>query len=187
MALKREACERRVYRLAALLTGDPAAACRVAEAVVHAQPDLRRLDSARLDRLTVLRSREMAPAVLVHDAVPAEIAAALARLDAQPREAWVLSDVYGLSLRETARAMDCSSTATSRHLDRARRGLERSLGERLANAAESLQACSATLALPAIYHQRRARRRLARGLLVLAALGALIALLLWGADRISPG
>ena len=54
--LDREACERRVYRLAALLTGNPVAATRVIRAVVGAQPDLRALDDAHMDRLTVLRS-----------------------------------------------------------------------------------------------------------------------------------
>jgi hypothetical protein len=55
----RESCERRVYRLATLLTGNPKLATGVITAVVDAQPDLRRLDSAHMDRLTVLRSREI--------------------------------------------------------------------------------------------------------------------------------
>src|SRR5262245_27370010 len=42
--LDRESCERRVYRLATLLTGDPRAATAVIIRVVDAQPDLRRLD-----------------------------------------------------------------------------------------------------------------------------------------------
>ena len=60
--MERPSCERRVYRLATLLTGDPVAATRVIESVVSAQPDLRRLDNAHLDRLTILRSREINPA-----------------------------------------------------------------------------------------------------------------------------
>ena len=40
--LDRAACERRVYRLATLLTGNPVAATKVITQVVDAQPDLRK-------------------------------------------------------------------------------------------------------------------------------------------------
>ena len=185
MALNREACERRVYRLATLLTGDPAAAARVIEAVVDAQPDLRRLDGTRLDRLTVLRSREVEPGTL--DALAPQAATALAGLPPQPREAWVLTHAYGLSLRDTARAMDCSTTATTRHIEHARQALAERLGDRVKGLGADVRGYSSSLTVPAFYRARRARRLLLRRLLVLAALAAMIAAVLWGVDRISPG
>ena len=81
--LNREACERRVYRLATLLTGNPVAATRVIESVVDAQPDLRRLDNTHMDRLTVLRSRELTPGRLVVETVPPAAAEALTRANGQ--------------------------------------------------------------------------------------------------------
>src|SRR4030095_11058661 len=121
--LDREACERRVYRLATLLTGNPIAATKVIAQVVDAQPDLRNLDSAHMDRLTVLRSREVKPAMLVHELAPPEMAEALANLTPQQREAWVFARVYHVPEREVARAMDCSVTATQRHLELAETAL----------------------------------------------------------------
>lgn len=123
----RTACEQRVYRLATLLTGNATAATRVIRDVLDAQPDLHRLDSAHLDRLTVLRSREVDPGVLRGRGVPA--AGAVAGLRPQEREAWVFAKVYGLSLRDTACAMDCSLTALRRHLELAEAALARVLGE----------------------------------------------------------
>jgi hypothetical protein len=110
------ACERRVFRLAVMLTGSPRAASGVVQRVVASQPGLQRLDSAHMDRLTVLHSRESAHVPLSGEGVPARAAGALAALPGQQREAWVLARVYRLPLRETARAMDCSVTATERHL-----------------------------------------------------------------------
>lgn len=56
----REVCERRAWRLAALLTGDRRSAGWVVARALDAQPDLTRLPDARLDRLVILRSRELA-------------------------------------------------------------------------------------------------------------------------------
>ena len=117
--LDRNACERRVYRLATLLTGNPNAATKVIKAVIGAQPDLRKLDGAHIDRLTVLRSREIKPSRIVSDHVPAEMAAVLAELPSQQREAWVFKHVYRLPPREMARAMDCSARAIDQHLSNA--------------------------------------------------------------------
>src|SRR5688572_23257240 len=105
--LVREACERRVYRLATLLTGNPVAAAGVIAQVMDAQPDLRQLDGPHMDRLTVLRSREIPSAMLVDDAVPVALAQALAGLTPQQREAWILCQVYRTPIREAAKAMDC--------------------------------------------------------------------------------
>jgi hypothetical protein len=155
----RTACERRVYRLATLLTGHPVAATRVISRVVAAQPDLRRLDSARLDRLTVLRSRDIPGGVLADDAVPREAAAALAGLTPQQREAWVLVRVYRTSAREVGRAMDCSVTAMRHHLAAADEAMGVSDGDDIAAA---LREYSLGLDVPEFYRVARRRRRRVR-------------------------
>ncbi|MHC4588034.1 MAG: hypothetical protein ACYTAQ_01560 [Planctomycetota bacterium] len=185
MTLNRAACERRVYRLATLLTGDPVAATRVIEAVVGAQPDVRRLSSARLDRLTVLRSREIEPAGISAAAVGSAAARALADLPGQAREAWVLTHAYRLSLRETSRAMDCSTTATRRHLARADEALAAVLGDAVAGTGEQLRAYSSSLSIPAFYRARRRRRQQIRRVLVALLLAAVIAVVLWAARQVA--
>ncbi len=161
MALNRAACERRAYRLATLLTGDPIRrAVGVLEAVERSQPDLRAIESVRLDRLTILRSREVTAGPLPAEALPADAASALADLAAQPREAWMLIRAYGLPLRETARAMDCSATATRRHIELADRRMAATLdGQGVAGAIEALRAYSKSLRLPDHYVVHRERRR----------------------------
>lgn len=58
---RRDAYERRVWRLAYLLTGaDESAAAALVARVVDAQPDLEGVDTGRLDRLVVLSAREWA-------------------------------------------------------------------------------------------------------------------------------
>lgn len=85
----------------------------VLRAVVTSAVDLVRLDGAHLDRLTVLRAREVA----ARSDAPAEgPLARIAILPMQAREAWTLAEVYGLPAREVARAMDCSTDAIRRHL-----------------------------------------------------------------------
>ncbi len=193
MALDRAACERRAYRLATLLTGDPVAARGVVEAMVRAQPDLRVLDTARLDRLTVLRSREITPCALQADALDADAAGALASLAAQSREAWLLARTYGLTQRETARAMDCSVTATARHVERADDVMSRTLGgpdepcHGVAGAIEALRAYSKSLQLPQQYLARQRRRRRRKQLLAMVLLVALALAVMAIADWLSPG
>jgi hypothetical protein len=185
MTLSRAACELRVYRLATLLTGDPVKATRVIEAVVAAQPDVRRLDSAHLDRLTVLRSREIEPAEIADPAVPPAAAGALARLPGQAREAWVLTHTYQLGLRDTSRAMDCSTTATRQHLEHAEQSLAAALGDAVEIARKRLGAYSMSLSIPAFYRARRRRRAQARRVLVALALAAIIALVMWAARKVA--
>jgi len=188
--LDRAACERRVYRLAVLLTGNPISAVKVIGQVVDAQPDLSKLDSAHLDRLTVLRSREIKAAMLVDDRVPRAVAAWLADLDAQVREAWVFRRVYQLNDREMARAMDCSSQAGLRHLEQA----DRLEAERLAGlaptAAPTLLSYSMQLDVPRFYRmeqRQRQQRRLAWFAIFFAVLAVGIALLLmWWSRPLSP-
>lgn len=183
--LDREACERRVYRLAALLLGDPAAATRAIESVVDAQPDLDCIDSAHLDRLTILRSREIgrsagAAATLVHDAVPLAVAETLAGLPHQSREAWVLARVYRLPPREVARAMDCSTTATDRHLARGDRAMQPAPGDDAPDAAAALLRCSLAIDVPAFYRADRRRRRLRRRVIRIAIAAVTVAALVVG-------
>jgi hypothetical protein len=175
--LDRDACERRVYRLAALLTGNPLAATKVIAQVVDAQPDLGHLDSAHMDRLTVLRSREIAPSSLVSDLVPREMAQALASLTPQQREAFVFGRVYHTPLREMARAMDCSTAATERHVHMADAALHGALGAAADKAASTLLSYSMTLDVPAFHRAARLRRkrmRLAMRVTVLVTLAAII-------------
>lgn len=183
--LDREACERRVYRLATLLTGNPVAATRVIAQVIDAQPDLRGLDSAHMDRLTVLRSREIKPAVVVNDLIPIAVAEALASLTAQQREAWVFSRVYRMDEREMARAMDCSVTATQRHIEQADLHMRDRIGEAAADAPESLRRYSMAIDVPRFYRVDRRRRARTRTALKWLAIGGiavvLAALALWWA------
>nr|MCH8153070.1 hypothetical protein [Planctomycetota bacterium] len=176
--LNREACERRVYRLATMLIGDPVTATRVIEAVVDAQPDLRRLDSAHLDRLTVLRSREMGRATIVDGAVPPAVASALASLPSQQREAWVFTHVYRVPQREMARAMDCSVTATTRHLQLAEAAMAAPAGDAPKMAARALLKYSMSLELPAFWRAQRRRRRTMRRMIVVLVFGLVLLVLI---------
>lgn len=187
MPLQHAACERRVYRLATLLTGDPDAATGVMEAVLRAQPDLRAMQSARLDRLTVLRCREVRSQPLHAEALRGEAARAIASLAAQAREVWLLVRAYGLPLREAARAMDCSVTATTRHLQRADETMAGVLGGGVGGSIEALRAHSKSLQVPAAYLARQDRRRRHRRVLTMVMLLLLALALLAIADVLSPG
>ncbi|TVQ54042.1 MAG: hypothetical protein EA377_06555 [Phycisphaerales bacterium] len=179
----RQACERRVYRLATLLTGNPRLAAGVITVVVDARPDLDRLDSAHLDRLTVLRSREIRPGRLVDPALPDEVAETLASLPPQQREAWVFARVYGMPLREIARAMDCSLKAIERHLDQADRAMEALKSISAEEAAKRLLAFSMRLDVPAFYRIQQRRRRIVRQLLagLVLTLGIALIIVVWRA------
>ncbi len=178
--LDREACERRVYRLATLLTGNPVAATRVIESVVDAQPDLRRLDDTHMDRLTVLRSRELTPGRLVVGTVPPAVCEALALLTSQQREAWVFTHVYRVEMRDAARAMDCSVTATRRHLQVAEDTVAERLGAAVEQAVEALLSYSMALDVPAFYRAARRRRRRRRLLFMIGAVGAALLAIIAG-------
>lgn len=175
------ACERRVYRLATLLTGNPNAATKVIAQVVGAQPDLRRLDSAHLDRLTVLRSREIKPGRIVADGVRSEIAAALAGLSPQQREAWVFAHVYRMDVRDASKAMDCSHIAAERHLAAADDGVLKAVGGSH-GAGAALLKYTMTLDVPEFYRARARRRRqwrwVKRLILVALLLGGIIGVVL---------
>lgn len=168
--MDRKACQRRVYRLATLLTGNPTSATRVISAVVDAQPNLESVDSAHLDRLTVLRSREIRAGTIADERLPHEDARILAELDQQPREAWIFSRVYRMPPREGARAMDCSVRAFQIHLDSADRAVAARTNdaERLA---QQIRTYQVQLDVPAFHQHRLSRRRRFRlvGRLIIAA------------------
>jgi hypothetical protein len=166
-----------VYRLAVLLTGDRVAAARVIEEVVGAQPDLGSLDGAHLDRLTILRSREARGGVLRDRAVPEAVGEALAGLTPQQREAWVLARVYRLGRRELARAMDCSVTASDRHLERADRDMGEAVGARAGDAAAILLRLSHDLDVPDFYRARVARAGRRRLVLIVVVITLIVAAL----------
>ncbi len=183
LMLDRHACERRVYRLATLLTGNPIAATGVIRAVIGAQPDLGNLDNAHMDRLTVLRSREIAASTLVGEAIAGITASALADLAVQQREAWIFSRVYRLGDREMARAMDCSTTALKAHLDQAEAAMGKALGSAIDKAAGSLLDYSLSLEVPPFYRENlRKRRRMklvGRAAIWLLAIAVVVAVGWW--------
>lgn len=185
---RREAYERRVWRLAWLLTGGREDLCvRLVAECLDAQPDLRRLDPAHLDRLVVLAARRRArPASEPEpEAPPARrLLAAVAALPPQLREAWVFARVDGLEPMEMARAMDCSKTAALRHLERADTELGGRFGDTLPSMLDALRAEADTAApgraLAAFRAERRRRRRIRAALIAFAvAAVALAAGLVW--------
>ncbi len=180
---ERDACERRVYRLALLLTGDPDASERVVAAVVDAQPDLDRLDSAHLDRLTVLRARERRGRRRDHAAFPDRVGRALLRLPRQVREAWIFTRVYRTPDRAAAKATDCSVTALRRHVEQADRMMAKALGGDADAVAAQILQHSMRIDLPPGARARRAahrrRRRLTKAGLGLAAVIALAGAAWW--------
>jgi len=188
----RDACERRVFRLASLIGGDPAAALRVVEAVIDVPGGVGALDDAHLDRLTILRSREMTPRAVPLAGLDPVLARRFAAMHFQHREAWILAEVYGLLPRDAAKAMDCSVTAMERHLAAARSGIEHVEGEGEA-LSEAMRARSLALTPPPSMRRRRrmigrVRRwtRIVIRLLIAGAVIALIGFAAWAVIRQLP-
>lgn len=183
--LDREACERRVYRLAALLTGRRDSAVRVIEQVVGVRPDLQTLDSEHMDRLTVLRSREQATGTLDLSEFDGAIAKALAELPTQQREAWIFISVYQLDDRTAAKAMDCSFRAARQHHDSAVDELRKRLGEGLNDGAKRVREAMTKVDVPEFFRARQRRRQRTKRTLVALAIIAgvliIIAGLAWAA------
>jgi len=174
----RQACERRVYRLALLLTGRPKSAATVTEQVVAAQPDLEKLDSTHLDRLTVLRSREQPAGRAELPGLSRDITEALAALPEQQREAVIFTRVYSMDGRTAAKAMDCSYRAVHQHTERAEATLRDTLDEQLDALAKQVRRAVMQVDVPEVYRQRqRRRRRVRRTLIVLAVAAGVLAAL----------
>ena len=163
-----EATEDRMYRLALLLLGDHRLALDVLADVTRDQPSPHELDASRLDRLVILRCREESCHTLSIDGVPEMYATCLASLPSQSREAWILARIDQSDDRRMARSMDCSRSATERHLTIA----DAAFGQHSETAAHAFAEATRGLGLPddvrLIRRLRRARRRRIRWALRIA-------------------
>lgn len=179
---QRRAYEARIWRLAFLLTGHPAAANQLIARILKAQPDVLAVDAVRLDRLVILQAREWAArherafaASPPLDTAAAETLTAALGLNHQLLEAWILARVDGMEGLSVSRAMDCSNTAVTNHLAEADREMAASLGSRLVPGLEALRKAADGLdPRPFIEEVRqgqraRHRRRLMVMLLILIA------------------
>jgi DNA-directed RNA polymerase specialized sigma24 family protein len=146
----RGAIERRVWRLAYLISGDAAGAARLADRIFRARIDLDALDAARLDRVIIQRAREIraskkkaadaqAAAAVKPEGDAAELLRTVRELPEQPREAWVLARVDGLDELHVSRAMDCSKTAARNHLHAAEERVMARYGPRLQQMVDELR------------------------------------------------
>ncbi|HWB20208.1 MAG TPA: sigma factor-like helix-turn-helix DNA-binding protein [Phycisphaerales bacterium] len=184
MALQQRACERRVYRLATLLTGSHRAGGRVLLRVLQAQPRLVDLDDAHMDRLTVLSARELAGARFEGSKNVNQYVAAVAGLTSQQREAWTFCRLYGLNAREAAKAMDCSWKAVQSHLTSAEHALAGLLGDEDRSQCEAVVlAESVQTDVPEVVIHRARVTRLAKkaskSILIIAAIGVLTLIFIW--------
>jgi hypothetical protein len=146
-AAQREAFERRVWRLALLLTGDADGASRTLNGVARSARDLSKIDGVHLDRLTVLHSREVSSVrrrgageeAPVPEGAPARTLEVLMQMKPQAREAWVLTRIDGLDEIHVARAMDASKTASGNFFGAADALIGEKLGEEAEEGIEGLR------------------------------------------------
>lgn len=116
---------RDVWRLAMLLTGSAGAADQVLLAALSRRADPRRLSESRLRRAVVHRARavvERDPDAGFHR-LPEPLGSqreAFDRLERTAAEAWLLTQVEGLTVRETTFALGVATTPLERMLDEAR-------------------------------------------------------------------
>ncbi|TVQ81653.1 MAG: hypothetical protein EA380_01175 [Phycisphaeraceae bacterium] len=124
---REDALQRRVIRLALLLTAEPRRAADALAIILSTNPDILRIGESRIDRMIVQHARgEIAPLPAYSETtvsdVPLDAVVSLTEparrlwdacrtLEAQPREAWILRDLEEMDEIPTARAMDCSRTA----------------------------------------------------------------------------
>lgn len=166
---ERDALERRIWRLAYLLTGDAPGAVALVDRILDAQPNPGALDPAHLDRLVIQQAREMsrvarkgrAPAAPLAGAKPAAqeaLTAALA-MPHQPLEAWVLVRIDDLDELRMSKAMDCSRTAARNHLAAGDEQMRQRLGDRLGPAVAALKEMADSLDPGPIIAAHRAARR----------------------------
>jgi hypothetical protein len=170
--------------------------------IVEDRSDLPRLDPARLDRLVILRARELAerppkrwrspePAPDPSDPLRApdplglpivvETMRTANSLPRQSMEAWLLRHVDQLGDIAISRAMDCSRTALTRHLERAEQAMREQLGDRYEEAIETLREAIDRLdPAPAVRAAQQRRRRRWIGRLLLGG-AALIPIVRWAA------
>lgn len=124
---REDALQRRVIRLALLLTAEPIRAAEALAIILTTNPDILRIGESRIDRMIVQHARgELLPQPASSEAPDSDIPLgavvslsdparrlwdACRTLDLQPREAWILRDLEEMDEIPTARAMDCSRTA----------------------------------------------------------------------------
>jgi hypothetical protein len=182
--------ERRIWRLAFLLTGDRTRAARLIDAVLRDQPDPGSVDPARLDRLVILHARDIPHAASNPGPMSDEAGKAMRTLLAlpeQPREAWVLTRLDGLDELRVSRAMDCSRKAAARHLRAADEQMSARLGEHAASYVSSLKReADAIDPAPLIVQARELQRKerlgrvlIAAGAAIIVAAGAGVVILRW--------
>lgn len=170
----RTAIERRTWRLAFLLTGNPDAASSLIERVFKIQKNPASLEPPLLDRLIIQNARYLPKSTEVilpriegvFNTAPAAAALTAAlSLSHQPLEAWVLRRIDDLDELHIARAMDCSKTAARLHLASADDRLTSKLGGQLLPAAAALRAYADALdpaPLIATYRVESRKRRIAK-------------------------
>lgn len=179
---QRAAQERRIWRLAHLLTGDAATATALVDRVLDAQDSPESLEWARLDRLVIQQAREMvgeadsrrpagegAGADLAHRTLNAAL-----EMERQPLEAWVLARIDDLDELHMARAMDCSRTALRNHLAAGDEHMRAKLGEGAAAAVAALKKYADGLdpgPIIAVHRKKRRKERNRRRLVVAGAIG----------------
>lgn len=194
----RTAIERRIWRLAFLMTGNAAAATSLIDRVLKLQKNAGAMEPSLLTRLIVQNARSLpkspATALPPTPAMPDTSGAAQAftaalSLSHQPLEAWILKRIDDLDDLHVARAMDCSKTALRVHLSGAEERLASLLGDKLLLATAALRAYADALdpgpliiAHREEFRRQRAQRLkkwaiIAAALLLLAAFGILKLLL----------
>lgn len=185
---QRAALERRIWRLAHLLTGDEAGAAGLVDRVLDAQASPESLDWARLDRLVIQQAREMAagtkgarPAAAPAgqgDLAHRTLATAL-EMERQPLEAWVLSRIDELDELRMARAMDCSRTALRNHLAAGDEHMRAKLGEGAPAAVAALKKYADSLDPGPIIARHRRKRRKQRNRRMVVVIG-IVAIVVMG-------
>ncbi len=138
MLARIEAYRRRVWRLAYLLTGDESAAGEMFEKIMRDRKAIESVEPDRLDRLIVMRAREMMGALKTRFVLDPHVAL-LYGLPSGSREAWLLIHVEDMDELTAAKAMDCSKKALSLHLTRAEEELRRELGDGVADLAAAVR------------------------------------------------
>lgn len=182
---RKQAYERRAWRLALLLTGDSAVAATIAlDAGRH--KDLASLPADRLDRLVIQHAREMPakkrgpwPTSLpTPDSQTTAALAFLGSLPTQPRDAFILQRIDELDDLHAARAMDCSKTALANHLAAADEAFVTEFGDETQSHIRSMRTYADSLNPdPAISatreHQRRRRKQRRVLIAILLSVGCL--------------
>lgn len=183
---RKQAYERRAWRLALLLTGNPAAAASIALDAGR-RKDLASLPADRLDRLVIQHARELPdkkrgswPTSLpTPDPQTTASLEFLGNLPVQPRDAFILERIDELDELHAARAMDCSKTALANHLAAADKAFSAAFGDAAESHVKSMRSYADSLdpdpAISAKREEQRRKRKQRRVLiLILVIVGFLV-------------